>query len=609
MIAGEKAAVDSKQKIRARYRGVDPSELEVIPAIATDEIALDQRKLKVAAYVRVSTENDEQTSSYELQVNDFTDRINANPNWEFAGIYSDEGISGTELSHRKGMLQMIEDARAGKINHILAKSIARFARNVVDCLSIIDELKKLGVGVHFDENNLYTLDSTGALVLTILATVAEEESRSKSFIMNWSIERRFSKGIFLTPELLGYDLDEEGNLVINPEEAETVKVIYNLYINGWSCKEIADLLTDYGRKTKLGNEVWNPGSINGVIENERHCGDVRARKTYTPDFKTHKSEKNRQNRKQYIQRNHHEAIVDRDVYNAANLLKSSHQYAAKSRPLPTLSVIDGGILSGYVPVDKNWTGFSAEDYQAACESVKAEEPKTSVEGKRLYMGGYELIRADYFPSNERPAMIITNGKLRFNTACLKKFEDVEYVELLLNTVKNCIAIRPCEKDNPNAIHWGRLREDHWIVSTLSCRGLARTLFDMMSWEDEGQYRFSGEFKVQGENKLLLFELGEPVITKTVEQIVVPEEAEEDEDETEAEHEEIVIREKVRINPPSWATSFGIPVSYLEQHHYAGDWDVLRPAKELEDMNIITADRLAVLMKEAETIMEGWTKTA
>ena len=609
MIAGEKAAVDSKQKIRARYKGVDPSELEVIPAIATDEIALDQRKLKVAAYVRVSTENDEQTSSYELQVNDFTDRINANPNWEFAGIYSDEGISGTELSHRKGMLQMIEDARAGKINHILAKSIARFARNVVDCLSIIDELKKLGVGVHFDENNLYTLDSTGALVLTILATVAEEESRSKSFIMNWSIERRFSKGIFLTPELLGYDLDEEGNLVINPEEAETVKVIYNLYINGWSCKEIADLLTDYGRKTKLGNEVWNPGSINGVIENERHCGDVRARKTYTPDFKTHKSEKNRQNRKQYIQRNHHEAIVDRDVYNAANLLKSSHQYAAKSRPLPTLSVIDGGILSGYVPVDKNWTGFSAEDYQAACESVKAEEPKTSVEGKRLYMGGYELIRADYFPSNERPAMIITNGKLRFNTACLKKFEDVEYVELLLNTVKNCIAIRPCEKDNPNAIHWGRLREDHWIVSTLSCRGLARTLFDMMSWEDEGQYRFSGEFKVQGVNKLLLFELGEPVITKTVEQIVVPEEAEEDEDATEAEHEEIVIREKVRVNPPSWATSFGIPVSYLEQHHYAGDWDVLRPAKELEDMNIITADRLAVLMKEAETIMEGWTKTA
>ena len=602
-------AGENKQKIRNRYKGVDPSELEVIPAIATDEVALEHRKLRVAGYVRVSTENDEQTSSYELQYNDFTDRINANPNWEFVGIYSDEGISGTELSHRKGMLQMLEDARAGKIDHILAKSIARFARNVVDCLSIIDELKKLGVGVHFDENNLYTLDATGSLVLTILATVAEEESRSKSFIMNWSIERRFSKGIFLTPELLGYDLDGEGNLVINPEEAETVKVIYDLYINGWSATEIAELLTSYGRKTKLGNEIWNPGSINGVIENERHCGDVRARKTYTPDFKTHKAEKNRQNRKQYIQRNHHEPIVDRDVYNAANLMKSSHIYTSKNRPLPVLSVIDGGILSGYVPVDKNWTGFSTEEYQAACESVKPEEPKVTVTGKRLYMGDYQVVRAEYFPSNERPAMTITNGKLRFNTACLRKFENVEYVELLLNTVKNCIAIRPCEKNNPNAIHWGRLREERWVVSTLSCRGLARTLFDMMSWEDQGSYRFSGEFKVQGENKLLLFELDEPVITKTVEQIVVPETEQNNSDAEEAEQEELIIQEKICVYPESWANSFGVPVSYLEQHHYAGDWDVMRPAAEVPEINTITADRLSALMKEAETIMEGWKTIA
>lgn len=603
MIAGE-----NKQKIRTRYKGVDPSELEVIPAIATDEIALEHRKLRVAGYVRVSTENDEQTSSYELQYNDFTDRINANPNWEFVGIYSDEGISGTELSHRKGMLQMLEDARAGKIDHILAKSIARFARNVVDCLSIIDELKKLGVGVHFDENNLYTLDATGSLVLTILATVAEEESRSKSFIMNWSIERRFSKGIFLTPELLGYDVDEEGNLVVNSEEAETVKVIYDLYVNGRSATEIADLLTSYGRKTKLGNEVWNPGSIGGVIENERHCGDVRARKTYTPDFKTHKSEKNRQNRKQYIQRNHHEAIVSREVFNAANLMKSSNIYTSKSRPLPVLSVIDGGILTGYVPIDKNWSGFSAEDYQTACESVAVKESDAIVTGKRLNMGNYQLVRAEYFPSTERPSMTIKNGKLRFNTACLKKFEDVEYVELLLNTVKNCIAIRPCEKDNPNAIHWGTLREERWIVSTLSCRGLARTLFDLMNWEDEGEYKFSGQFKCQGNDKLLLFELGEPILTKTVEQIVVPEEPEENTSE-EAEREEIVIREKVRVYPESWTSSFGVRVSVLEQRHYAGDWDVLRPATEIEGMNILTAENLDQLMREAEAIMEGWAKTA
>ena len=619
MITSEKTAVDSKQKIRTRYKGVDPSELEVIPAIATDELALEQRTLKVAAYVRVSTENDEQTSSFELQVNDFTERINANPNWEFAGIYSDEGISGTELSHRKGMLQMIEDARAGKIQHILAKSIARFARNVVDCLSIIDELKKLGVGVHFDENNLYTLDTTGDLVLKILATVAEEESRSKSFIMNWSIERRFSKGIFLTPKLLGYDLDEDGDLVVNPEEAETVKVIFYLYVNGWSTTAIAKLLTMHGRKTKLGNTVWNPGSIDGVIENERHCGDVRSRKTYTPDYKTHKSVKNRQNRKQYIQRNHHEKIVSRDVFNAANLMKSSRQYSSKSRPLPVLSVIDDGILRGYVPIDKGWNGFSVEDYRAACESVDIPVIEETTTGLRLYMGGYKQVRADYFPSLDKPTMTIENGKLRFNTACLKKFEDVEYVELLLNTVTNTIAIRPCAEENPNAIRWGQLRNDRWVVNTMSCRGLSRTLFALMSWEDEGRYKFRGQFINRGDQKLLVFELDEPVITKKVEQIFVPEKPDDAGEGIEAdeagEREEIIVRETVRVYPESWRDSIGVPVastprvSVLVQKHYAGDWDVLRPAKELEEMNIFTAEKLAELKQEADTILKGWKRTA
>ena len=151
------------------------------------------------------------------------------------------------------------------------------------------------------------------------------------------------------------------------------------------------------------------------------------------------------------------------------------------------------------------------------------------------------------------------------------------------------------------------------MSTLGCKGLSRTLFDLMSWEDEGKYRFSGQYREQGENKLLVFELGEPVITKTVEQIVVPEQPEEEEQN--GRHEEIVIREQIRVYPPSWTASFGVPISsiihgaVLEQHHYAGDWDVLRPAKELAELNIFTADQLDQLMKEAETIMEGWTKTA
>ena len=620
MIISEKQTADSKQKITKRYQGVDPSLLEVIPAIATDEVALEERPLKVAVYVRVSTENDEQKSSYELQVNDFTARINNNPHWEFAGIYADEGIPGTELSHRKGMLQMIEDAKAGKIDHILAKSIARFARNVVDCLSVIDELKKYGVGVHFDENNLYTMDSTGSLVLTILATVAEEESRSKSFIMNWSIERRFSKGIFLTPKLLGYDLDEEGQLVVNPDEAETVKVIYDLFLNGWTTREIADLLTEYGRTTKIGNTVWNPSSLDKVIENERHCGDILSRKTYTPDFKTHKSVKNRQNRKQVRQRDHHEPIISRDVYNAALQLLSSRIYSKKKRPLPILSVVDEGTLRGYVPMDKDWNGFSVEEYKAACESVEPVTEEVQANGKRLNMAGFQMVRADFFPSNVYPTMTISNGKMNFNTACLKKFEDVEYVELLLNTVNNCIAIRPCDKDNPNAIRWGRLKEERWVVSSVSCRGLAKTLFSLLNWEDDCKYKFRGQFITQGDGKLLLFELDEPVVIRTEEQVVVPDQPEEAEEgaadaasnaSEDTATEEIVIRETVRVYPEGWSTTFGRPImslahtSFLKQEHYAGDWDVLRPATEVEGMNLLTVDELAALMKEAETIMEGW----
>ena len=599
---------EKKAAIRERYKGVDPSLLEVIPATAPETVAVEDRTLNVAAYIRVSTDNDEQTSSFELQQNDFTERIQANPKWNFVGIYSDEGISGTELSHRKGMLQMLEDCRAGKIDYILAKSIARFARNVVDCLSIIEELKNMNppVGVYFEADNLYTLDSTGALVLTIMATLAEEESRNKSVIMNWSIDRRFSRGIFLTPELLGYDRDENGELVINPQEAETVKVIYDLYINGWTPKEIADLLTAYGRKTKLGNEVWNPGTIRGVIGNERHCGDILARKTYTPNFKNHKAKKNEGKRTQYRQRDHHDPIVTREVYNAANHLAASRTYGSKRKPLPVLSVIDGGMLAGYVPVDKDWKGFSTEDYRAACESVDQKEETVLPTGKRLNMAGFQIVRSDFFPSTEDLKMTISQGNLRFSTSCLRKFEDVEYVELLLNTVKNCIAIRPCSADCPNAIHWGRLREEKWIVSSVGSKGLSSTLFDMMNWEEEAKYRFKGQFISRGDDKLLLFQLDEPVVTRTETQVVVP-----DEPETDDEHEEIVMKETIRSYPASWLVSFGTPITFLtrvnrlEQAHYAGEWDVLRPAKEVEGMNILAADQLAGLMREAETIIEGW----
>lgn len=180
------------------------------------------------------------------------------------------------------------------------------------------------------------------------------------------------------------------------------------------------------------------------------------------------------------------------------------------------------------------------------------------------------------------------------------------MELLINTVNNCIAIRPCEEDNPNAIHWGRLKEDKWTVNCMSCRGLSKVLFSLMSWEDEGKYRFKGQFHTNGTDKLLVFELDEPVVTKTVEKVIVPETAEGNDENT----EEIVVEETVKVYPPSWAATFGMPIlsivhsSLLTQQRYSGDWDVLRPAKVIEEMNVPSSDMLAELMEEAEAIMEG-----
>lgn len=363
----------------------------------------------------------------------------------------------------------------------------------------------------------------------------------------------------------------------------------------------------YSRKTKLGRVEWNPGTLAGVLANERHCGDVLARKTFTPNFLTHKSKKNNNDRTQYRQKNHHEAIVSREVFNAANHLRASRNYSKKNRPLPVLSVVEDGILRGYVPFDKDWTGFSAEEYREASESVM-KEPDVTVTAdvkKRLDLTGYEIVRVQYFSTMQNPAMTISNGRLRFNTACLKKFENVEYVELLLNSVERCIAIRPCDKNNPNAIRWGRLKEGRWCASTLGCRGLAKTLFDIMEWDEDLRYRFRGQFLEQGDNKMMLFAFDEPEMIK-VEEIVLPpkENTEEDEGET--------VKKKIYIFPPEWAGTFGQPITsiaqvgILRQEHYAGNWDVFRPATEIEEMNIFTAESLNELLREAEKIMEGWT---
>ena len=270
-----------KEKIRERYKGINPEDCEIIPAFEQPKLYDENSQKRVAAYARVSTIDINQTTSYELQKNHYTDLINKHEGWNLVKIYADEGISGTSLNHRDSFVQMIEDCKQGKIDLIVTKSVSRFARNTLDCLDYIRQLKNLPhpVGILFETENLYTLDSRSEMALSFLATMAQEESHIKSDIMNASLEMRFSRGILLTPALLGYDKDENGNLVVNKEEAITVKLIFFMYLYGNTCKQIAELLTEYGRKTKKGNTKWSANSVLQVLQNERHCGDVLTRKT------------------------------------------------------------------------------------------------------------------------------------------------------------------------------------------------------------------------------------------------------------------------------------------------------------------------------------------
>lgn len=290
--AGNAAA--TKEKIRARYKGINPDELEVIPALPKENIFEENKMRRVAVYARVSTGDPRQTSSYELQKNHYLDVVNRNPSWSLVDIYADEGISGTSLMHREQFKRMIADCKRNRIDLIVTKSVSRFARNVMDCIGYVRELKALNppIGVFFETEGIFTLDGRSDMQLAFMATTAQEESHNKSEIMNASIVMRFRRGIFLTPKLLGYDLDNEGMLVINDEEAKTVRLIFFMYLFGYTCQNIADQLTLLERKTKKGNTVWTPGAVLQQLQNERHCGDVLARKTWTPDYLNHKSVKN-----------------------------------------------------------------------------------------------------------------------------------------------------------------------------------------------------------------------------------------------------------------------------------------------------------------------------
>lgn len=272
----------------------------------------------MAAYCRVSTDQEDQLHSFDAQVAYYTKYINDHENYEMAGIYADEGISGTNTKKRVEFNRMIADCELGKIDMVITKSISRFARNTQDCLLFSRKLKNFGIGILFEKENINTLDSTGELLFTILSSLAQDESRNISENCKWGIRTKFKNGeLHLnTFKFLGYDKDENGKLVINKEQAKTVKRIYDEFLWGKNPQEIARGLEEDKVPGCSGQTKWYQETVRGILRNEKHMGDALLQKTYTADFLTKQQVKNNGEVTQVYVKDDHKGIIDKETWNA-----------------------------------------------------------------------------------------------------------------------------------------------------------------------------------------------------------------------------------------------------------------------------------------------------
>ena len=550
-----------KQRIRERYKGVSDDVLDVIPANPQEDFYRSETKKRVAVYARVSTDDPNQTSSYELQKNHYEDLVNRRPNWELVDIYADEGISGTSLAHRDNFLRMIADCQSGKIDLIVTKSVSRFARNIIDCIGYVRQLKAAEppIGVFFETENIFTLDENSEMSLSFIATLAQEESHTKSEIMNASIEMRFKRGIFLTPVLLGYDHDEDGNLVVNEDEANTVRLIFFSYLYGYSTRKIADALTELERLTKKGNDVWSPGSVLEILSNERYCGDVLARKTFTPNYLNHKSKKNNHDRNQYRQKEHHEAIISREDFFAVQKLLRNAKYGNKGY-FPEMPVIGRGFLKGFVTIHPKWAGFTEDDFYFASDSasdaksisVIPSRPKEIKLGKgNLDLRGYELVRSEFFSSVGQLFISISPDSITVSKPCINKLHGIKRIELLVMPYSKILGIRQAPPDSRHSVEWGRQKEGSYYPKPISGSAFLPTLYRLLGFIEGKQYRINGTAYRNGNETVLLFNTADAVLQ--IDEADMPGSADESSGEDAC---QIRRGKKIQAYPSDWAKSFG-----------------------------------------------------
>ncbi|HCT90489.1 MAG TPA: hypothetical protein DF613_03760 [Lachnospiraceae bacterium] len=319
--------------------GPQAARVSVIPAtrlpVSKTGQLKEQEDVRIAAYCRVSTGDENQQTSYSNQKAFYTRLIQAHPNWKFAGIYADEAISGTSRKHRAEFNRMIDDALNGKLDYIITKSISRFARNTVDTLNCVRQLKQQEppVGIFFEKENIDTLDATGELILTILSALAQDESRSISDNIRWTFQKNFQAGIpqINLNRMLGYDKGPKGEWIINPAQAETVRFLFSKYAGGCSASAAAREANRKGMRT-INGKTWTAGAVLDILRNEKYAGDLEMQKTVTRDFLTHRSVKNTGEAPRYYIKDHHSAIIDRLTWEKTQLMLTCRRAPAEKAP-------------------------------------------------------------------------------------------------------------------------------------------------------------------------------------------------------------------------------------------------------------------------------------
>lgn len=480
----------------------------IYPAIPAEVLKAARRhKMRAAAYVRVSTDSIGQEGSLTLQREYYEKYIKNNPEYEFAGIYEDDGITATSVDKRKGFLKMIEDCLAGKIDLILTKSISRFARNLGDLLYYVNMLNSLEppIEIYFEADRISTIGASGETLITLLGLFAQEESRLKSEAITWAIDNLFAQGKYYVFPILGYDKEKgrDNPLVINEEEAKTVRLCYAQTIMGHSFPDIAKNMNELGLKSKLGNVNWKTNGVVTLLSNEKNAGELRVRKTVTRNYKTQKSKKNEGEKPQYYVREHHDAIVPPLAYHVA--LRIIKNRKGNTGGIPYLKVVPEGVLKGFVVVNKKLRGYMLSDYIEASRSVYDMEEHSEVnifadKVSVFDLRNYDTVSILSFDNHTKPICSIKGNKIIFNAAC-KKALRAEKAEILFHPEKAILALR-CSLDEVSSESTNEIcitkpvHHSHFIPVALKSAEL----------NVEYRYRMYGTKRTKENQSIMLFDL-------------------------------------------------------------------------------------------------------